>query len=57
MLPSLKKILASLTEAKEGVASLKKNQIALLEAEDEVNERLNGVYEKLNEKKKVSKEV
>ena len=57
MLPSLKKILASFNDYKEGASSLKKNQLALLEAEDEINGQLSVILSKIEEKKKTIKEV
>ncbi len=57
MLPSLKKILASFNDYKEGTSSLKKNQLALLEAEDEINGQLSVILSKIEEKKKTVKEV
>lgn len=57
MLPSLKQILASFNDAKDGISILKKNQLALLEAEDEINGQLSGILSKVEERKKVIKEV
>lgn len=57
VLPSLQQIAGFLGGYKEQSSNLKKSQIALLEKEDEINSQLKIVFEHMDEKKKISKEV
>lgn len=57
ILPTLKKIVGSLTEGKNLITALKKQHISLIETEDEISQQLAVLINNRNMKLKSTKEV